>query len=116
MWLVPFRTLQKMLGKLFPCPVTTHGQSLSPEKIVLAKKVSWAVRVVSRFIPSATCLAQALALQTLLSREGIHSDLAIGVARGDESGIAAHAWLEVDGTVMIGGEERNRFTRLKMLE
>ena len=49
-------------------------------------------------------------------REGIHSDLAIGVARGDESGIAAHAWLEIDGTVIIGGEERDRYTRLKMQE
>jgi len=38
------------------------------------------------------------------------------VARGDESGIAAHAWLEIDGIVIIGGEERDRYTRMKMQE
>jgi hypothetical protein len=115
MWLVPFRTLQRSLNKFFPCPVGAAGRSPSPEKIQLAKKLSWAVRAASWYVPSATCLAQALTLQTLLSREGTHSDLAIGVARGDESGIAAHAWLEIEGTVIIGGEERDQFTRLKKL-
>jgi len=116
MWLVPFRTLQKSLDRLFPCPVTATRESLSPEKILTAQKISWAVRAVSRYVPSATCLAQALTLQALLSREGIHSDLAIGVARGDDTGIAAHAWLEIDGTVIIGGEERDKYTRLKIQE
>jgi hypothetical protein len=113
MWLVPFRTLQRSLNKIFPGPIAAAGQSLSPEKLQLAKKFSWAVKAVSWYVPSATCLAQALTLQTLLSREGTHSDLAIGVARGDDSGIAAHAWLEIEGTVIIGGEERDQFTRLK---
>jgi hypothetical protein len=116
MWLLPFRTLQRILERLFPYPVTATWQSLSPEKVTSAKKFSWAVRAVSWYVPSATCLAQALTLKALLAREGISSNLAIGVARGDESGIAAHAWLEIDGTVIIGGEERDRFTRLKMLE
>jgi Transglutaminase-like superfamily len=116
MWLVPFRTLQQTLGKLFPSPATATGQPLSPEKVLSAKKTAWAVRAVSRYVPAATCLAQALTLRALLSREGIPSDLAIGVARGDESGIAAHAWLEIDGTAIIGGEERDRFTRLKTQE
>ena len=116
MWLVPFRTLQQTLKRIFPCPVTATGQSLSPEKVLFTKKVSWAVKAVSRYVPSATCLAQALTLQVLLSQEGIYSDLAIGVARGDESGFTAHAWLEADGAVIIGGEEREHFTRLKRLE
>jgi hypothetical protein len=114
MWLLPFRNLKLTLERLFPFPVITTKQSFSPEKEISAKKFSWAVRTVSRYVPSATCLAQALTLQALLSREGIRSDLAIGVARGDESGIAAHAWLEIDGMVIIGGEERDRFTRLKI--
>jgi hypothetical protein len=116
MWLVPFRTLQKTLWRLYPCPVTAKVPSPSPELLQSAKKISWAVKAVSRYVPSATCLVQALTLQCLLSQEGIYSDLAIGIARRDESGIAAHAWLEVDGTVIIGGEERDRFTRLKRQE
>ena len=33
-----------------------------------------------------------------------------------QSGITAHAWVEIDGTVIIGGQERDRYTQLKMLE
>ena len=110
LWLIPFRTLQKTLERLFHYPATSHKPSLSP------KKVSWAVSAVSLYVPSATCLAQALSLQALLSQEGIHSDLRIGVARDDASGITAHAWLEIDGTVIIGGQERDRYTQLMKQE
>jgi hypothetical protein len=106
LWLLPFRKLQRTLERLFQYPVTSNRQSPSPEKF------SWAVSAVSQFVPAATCLAQALTLQVLLSREGIHSDLAIGVARDDAKGISAHAWLEIDGTVIIGGQERDRYTQL----
>lgn len=107
LWLLPFKILQQILERLFRYSFISNKKSLSPEK------VSWAVRAVSRYVPSATCLAQALTLQTLLLQEGITSDLAIGVARDDESGIIAHAWLEVDGTVIIGGEVRDGYTQLK---
>jgi hypothetical protein len=110
LWVLPFGTLQKTLERLFHCPVTTNAQTTSPEKIARA------VSAVSQYVPSATCLAQALTLQALLSREGIHSELAIGVARDDESGITAHAWLEIDGTVIIGGQERDRYTQLMRQE
>ena len=106
LWILPFRTLQKTLERLYHSPGTSHEPSLSPEKF------SWAVVVVSPYVPSATCLAQALTLQALLSQEGIHSDLGIGVARDDETGITAHAWLEIDGAVIIGGQERDRYTQL----
>jgi len=110
LWLLPFRTLQRTLERLFHNPVTSQKQSPSPEKF------SWAVVAVSRYVPSATCLAQALTLQALLSREGIHSDLGIGVARDDATGITAHAWVEIDGTVIIGGQERDRYTQMKRQE
>jgi hypothetical protein len=107
LWFLPFRTLQKTIERLFHSPTTSHEPSLPPEKF------SWAVVAVSPYVPSATCLAQALTLQSLLSREGIHSDLEIGVARDDVAGIAAHAWLEVEGQVVIGGEGMERYTRME---
>jgi hypothetical protein len=110
LWFLPFRTLQRTLERLFQYPVTSNRKSPSPEK------VSWAVVAVSQYIPAATCLAQALTLQTLLSREGIHSDLALGVARDDKTGITAHAWVEIDGMVIIGGQERDRYIRLQRQE
>ena len=73
------------------------------------EKLIWSVRVVSRFVPMATCLTQALATQALLGRAGIQTQLRLGVLR-DESGVfRAHAWVECDGRVLIGeqGELQN---------
>jgi len=106
LWIIPFRMLQRLLGYLFSPPKKAKQPSLPPEK------VAWAVRAASRYVPSATCLAQALTVQALLTHHGIRSDLAIGVAREGESPITAHAWLEINGVVIIGGQERDRYCRL----
>lgn len=74
--------------------------------------IAWAVTVSSRYIPRATCLVRGLATQVLLAHEGIHSDLCIGVAKDDPSSFEAHAWVETDGTVVMGGPELDRYTRL----
>ena len=67
-----------------------------------AKQLAWAVETASRRAPGATCLSKALALQHLLSANGHKSELVIGVdnSRGRFS---AHAWLVVDGEILIGG-------------
>jgi hypothetical protein len=64
--------------------------------------LAWAVRAAARRVPSASCLTQALALQTLLGEVGIGADLRIGVARDPDGAFRAHAWLEHDGRVVIG--------------
>jgi len=43
---------------------------------------------------------------------GFISCLCIGVSKGQESFIDAHAWLEVDGKAVIREPEPGRFTRL----
>ena len=74
--------------------------------------VTWAVRVVNFHIPGSMCLVQALASQAMLLKQGVPSCLCIGVAKGHESFIEAHAWLEVEGKAVIGEQEPDRFTRL----
>jgi hypothetical protein len=106
LWLLPFRMLQLMLEKLSRHPGNSNVQPAPPEM------VAWAVGIASRYVPRATCLVQALTAKTLLAHEGIHSNLEIGVARDDRSQVIAHAWLEIDGIVIIGGQERDQYTRL----
>jgi hypothetical protein len=53
-----------------------------------------------------------LAAQFLLSRRGYASRLRIGVARGPNDGLRAHAWLESDGMVVLGGSGFEAFTPL----
>jgi len=68
-------------------------------------RILWAVAAVNRrLFPERPCLTQALAARYLLSRGGVSSVLRIGVAReGDD--LQAHAWLEREGVVIIGGDQ-----------
>jgi hypothetical protein len=50
-----------------------------------------------------TCLATALVGQALLHRHGYIVELRLGVRRDSAGKFAAHAWLERQGTVVLGG-------------
>jgi len=84
--------------------------SVSPPTV---ERIAWAVRAASGFIPGASnCLVRALATQTLLGRFGYRSDLRIGVRKAPDGGLAAHAWLESGGTVVIGEFELDHYVPL----
>ena len=69
------------------------------------ERLLWAVRAASRrLLPQRPCLTQALTARLLLGRRGARpTTLQIGVARDGPTSLAAHAWLERDGTVLAGG-------------
>lgn len=70
-------------------------------------RVAWAVRAVSRRVPGTTCLAEALMMESMLLSHGHAPALRIGVRAGDapvpSGAVDAHAWVECDGKVVIGG-------------
>ena len=92
------------------------------------EQVVWAVKVVSRYLPGATCLTQAIAAQALLTHSGFPSQVEIGVAKEtkddrdhatakttteDESrGFHAHAWVVCKGQVVLGGRQVERYNSL----
>jgi hypothetical protein len=113
LWLIPFSTLRRLLGRM----QSTHRDTRKTEAEVL-KKIVWAVSVAGRCLPKAgNCLAQALATQVMLGRRGHDTTLRIGVARSDDGQCLAHAWLEAEnGRVVIGGSEAiSRFVPLPPL-
>lgn len=69
-----------------------------------ADRIIWAVQATSPYIVRSTCLTNALTAQVLLSRYGYISQLRIGVLKEEE--FEAHAWLEMDGEVVLGKSER----------
>jgi hypothetical protein len=76
-------------------------------------KISWAIRAASRVIPGASnCLVRALATQSLLGRYGYSSELKIGVRKAPAGGLAAHAWLENAGEIVIGEFEIENYIPL----
>ena len=74
--------------------------------------VAWAVEHVGA-LPGmdAVCLPRALAAHAMLRRRGIASRLCLGVARHGRE-LAAHAWIEVGETKIIGADEAADLTRL----
>lgn len=69
-------------------------------------RMAWAVRRTARFVPMATCLTRALALQIMLSRKGLPTELFLGVGHSKAKEFIAHAWIERDSAILIGGSDR----------
>ena len=107
--LFPFSTLRKFLNRLRSI-MGGFEKEFSEEQLV------WSVAVVSRYIPKATCLAQALTAQFLLQQAGHQACLHIGVTEADEGRLKAHAWVESQGRILIGGFDLNKYTHLLALE
>ncbi|MCV3215226.1 lasso peptide biosynthesis B2 protein [Plectonema radiosum NIES-515] len=95
LWLMPFRTLLKVLAKISRDRSQTTNQ-------VSVGKIAWAVNAVSRYMPGVKCLARALTTQVLISRYGHSCELRIGVAKGEKGTLEAHAWVEYQGRVAMG--------------
>src|SRR5687767_1579062 len=64
--------------------------------------VTWAVGAAGRRIIGTTCVAEALAVYTMLRRRGYEPVLRIGVRQSDHSLLEAHAWVECDGDIVMG--------------
>ena len=86
--------------------------NLTAQRRPLPKDLAWAIRRVSRAIPHATCLTQAVAAQLVLAHHGYQSELRIGVARTASNGLRAHAWLESDHLIVVGGRVDDGLTPL----
>jgi len=79
------------------------------------EEIIWALEIVTRRF-SGTCLTNALAALALLNRHGHTGTLRIGAARKDGH-FSAHAWVERDGEIVIGGPATvvQQFTPLRAL-
>jgi Transglutaminase-like superfamily len=102
LWTVPFprtRDLVESWG------TPRRGVALAPGRI------AWAVRTAARPIPGATCLTQALAAAVMLRRGGAAPVVRFGVTR-EQGDFEAHAWLELDGRVLVGDQGLDRYATL----
>ena len=74
------------------------------------------IQVTSHLVPGSTCLSNALAGQILFAGHGHKTQLHIGVARDEHNTLEAHAWLSLDGTILMGNlPDLSRFTELPPL-
>ena len=91
--IVPFALLRRYLGLL---------NARGPARVLVpGERIPWALRASGRYLPRPACLVQAVAAQILYSRNGIPTDLQVGV-RKRKGKLKAHAWIERNGEVVVG--------------
>jgi hypothetical protein len=98
--LLSYRTLRGLIPRVFPCVNSGASNAISEARMA---RLMWAVRVTSRYVPAASCLTQAITAQILLALHGEKSRLHIGVAKSEEGVFQAHAWVESQDLIVIGG-------------
>jgi transglutaminase superfamily protein len=108
LWALPFRWVQGAIR----APGNRRPRDGGPP----VERIVWAVGAADRLVPRTTCLVRALAAQALLARRGHASQLRLGVAGGSGRAFEAHAWLERDGRVLIGGPVEARYVPLPTLD
>lgn len=106
-WFLPFEVGRRLLV----------GRRQVATRAITSDQVRWAMLHAQRVIPQATCLPQALAAEALLTRGGLPAQLQIGVRKTSAGTLAAHAWVESDGRIVVGdlGAELGSYTRLPTL-
>ncbi|HSE03286.1 MAG TPA: lasso peptide biosynthesis B2 protein [Methylomirabilota bacterium] len=107
---LPYRRLRALVDRAALMRPRRRLAPTSPECI--ASTVTRA----SRAVPGATCLTQALAASVLLARRGHPGRVRVGVTRSDDGVLLAHAWVESEGRVVLGGAELARYTPLALVE
>ncbi|MFC6875364.1 lasso peptide biosynthesis B2 protein [Halobellus marinus] len=76
-------------------------------------QITWAVTSANTVLPgSGTCLSQAIVGATLLAAHGFPATVRLGVAN-PETAFEAHAWVEREGTVVVGDlTDLDRYRRI----
>lgn len=95
--IVPFKFLKKSLAARLAAKAKQKPIDWKQINLIVRS-----VRSVSRFVPFATCLPQAVTAMFLIKSKGQPSELKIGVAKDEEQNFKAHAWLEINGRIIIG--------------
>lgn len=98
LWGMNFKALQSQLNHL-----SKKNQTPSLSSTDLFSKLVRVINVSCRYSPGqAKCLARALTFKVLITWYGYTGDLYIGVAKPNQGGLDAHAWVEYQGRVVIG--------------
>ena len=94
LWIARFEDVRRWSLRL--------GDSRRHRLELCPRKLATAIEVAARCVPAASCLTQALAAQVLLRRWGHDATLKLGVQSAPDGQFKAHAWVQCQGTTVIG--------------
>ena len=107
--LVSFGNLYRAVERR--CQTLDRAWNASPCARPPADDIAWAVVAAYQVVPGGNnCLARALAAKLMLARFGYRSELRVGALKNETEAFAAHAWLEAEGRIIVGGAEAGDFT------
>ncbi|HKO15609.1 MAG TPA: lasso peptide biosynthesis B2 protein [Gemmatimonadaceae bacterium] len=95
--LVPSPVILRLVRRLMQPEIPESRARRVPVRTLV-----WAIEAVSRRVPRATCLTQAVSGHLLLRAFGYSSRLRLGVGHGVRGDFLAHAWLERQTQILIG--------------
>ncbi len=108
LWCMPSRYWQSWLPQRALPGTDTERRDAAQTRAVME-----IVRLVSAWVPAATCLTQALAGLILLRRRGLTAQLRFGVVKATSANLQAHAWLEAESGIILGKvPQHTRYTPL----
>ena len=109
---LPVTSVKRVLGRAAYLLVKPSGAADAVERVPRA------VSTAGRHVPGGRhCLAKALVAKALLDAEGIPVRLRVGIRRGANGALQGHAWLDLDGAlVMDAGEDPASFLPLSALQ
>jgi hypothetical protein len=100
MWCMPFASLRARLSARRDALARRRPASRRGDLARIARHV----RLGSRLVPRCTCLVQALVAEQLLAESGHASVVRFGMADAADQRSSAHAWVECEGRVLVGGD------------
>lgn len=98
-----FGTWKRWVGQPAPCGESPGPPANSGPQAV-SRACTQAVERAALRLPGSLCLPQAMALQWMLRRRAQTSTIVLGAAAGQDRGSVdrLHAWVEQDGTILLG--------------
>ena len=110
-FLVPFRWWHGWIGKKNQ---EAPFHNLNTHDIQNLKRIQHNVRRANKVLFHASkCFAHSLTLKKMLQIRGYQSTLYLGVKKGKEQSLLAHAWLKYGNWVLYGGREADKhYTQL----
>jgi hypothetical protein len=97
--LVAFMSLQKILKKI--SQRTIAGKKSAHKRLDL-QKTAYLIKAAGAFVPLSTCLSKSLAGFFLFESQGYLTELHVGVQKTKSAHFTAHAWLTINGTIILG--------------
>jgi len=101
-----FKSIARFLSKHMSC----SQKQYESKTIEISKTIVSSILTMSIYMPwECKCLAQAITGKMMLKKRKISSTLYLGVAKDENGGLIAHAWLRVGEIIILGGGGLNRF-------